>query len=185
MLVVTCRRRSSEALSMMDVHGKARDWVWTCCSRSPMDVLVQDLCGHPMRRAVTWCKGHPASVDGRGGRVMTWAWMVLPMVKQCYLVSFHDRPCFEGLCVLVPSYMGTWQEGKEMPTGGAGICRDPWGSAGLCGKRQVLGSSWRCSLNRRIQDPLGLPALMVTFRISLVVLGYLLPFFIHALSCDG
>lgn len=37
---------------------------------------------------------------------------------------------------------------------------------------------------RGIQDPLGLPGLMVTFCISLVVLGYLLPFSIRALSCD-
>jgi len=57
--------------------------------------------------------------------------------------------------------------------GSTGIHGDLWGEERV---RQVLGGRWRS------RDPLGLPRLMVTVCISSVVLGYLRPCFIRALS---
>lgn len=68
--------------------------------------------------------------------------------------------------------------------GSVGIHGDLQGSVGRGEGQAGAGKQLEAQPEQGIQDPLGLPRLTVTFYISLVVLGYLLPFFIHASSCD-
>lgn len=69
--------------------------------------------------------------------------------------------------------------------GSAGIRGVLQGSMGTGGDQTGAGKQLKVQPEQGIQDPLGQPVLVVTFCISLVVLGYFLPFSIHALSFDS
>lgn len=113
--------------------------------------------------------------------------MLLSVSVQCHLMSFHDHPCFEGLCILAPSCWSTSKKGRGWPTMEAWRSGGPWASAGTVGRGECQAGVRKQpegQPEQGLQDPLGLPGLMVTSCVSLVVLGYHLPFFICALSCD-